>query len=240
MLVEVLVVFGAATVASSVLFQIQGAVPFIKNNLHGLIAAIFLFVPTEILIRKRASFTQYGLTHRPLLKGLGTFLIMSAVVFPLFTLGFYIYYRQACAAIAAGVTLPRQVRVYCAQFVARWSDARLRLATDFWMRALTQVLVVGLPEEYFFRGYVQTRLELVWPPGRRLMGARVGRALVVAAALFALGHLLVDFNGMRLAVFFPGLVFGWMRSYSGSILAPVLFHASSNMISEVLHRSFGR
>ena len=66
----------------------------------------------------------------------------------------------------------------------------------------------------------------------------MGRALVVSAALFAVGHVLVDGNPIRLAVFFPGLVFGWMRARTGSILPGLLFHAMCNLCSEVLHRSF--
>jgi membrane protease YdiL (CAAX protease family) len=160
------------------------------------------------------------------------------VVFPLFTLGFYIYYRQVCGAAARGLALPGQIRRYCQRFVGSWTDARLRVSGSLGMKVLTQALVVALPEEYFFRGYVQSRLEQVWPSRRRLLGARVGLPLLLASTLFALGHLLVDFNGLRLAVFFPGLLFGWMRELTGSILAPVLFHASSNLISEVLHDAF--
>jgi membrane protease YdiL (CAAX protease family) len=49
---------------------------------------------------------------------------------------------------------------------------------------------------------------------------------------------LVDFDARRLAVFFPGLLFGWMRSATGSILPGVLCHASSNLYIEALHRTF--
>ena len=38
--------------------------------------------------------------------------------------------------------------------------------------------------------------------------------------------------------FFPGLVFGWMRARSGSILPGVLFHALCNLYIETLGRSF--
>jgi len=97
--------------------------------------------------------------------------------------------------------------------------------------------VVALPEEVFFRGYLLGRLEAVWPSRRSLFGAPVGAALVVSAVLFALGHFLVDFNPQRLAVFFPALVFGWMRARTGSVAAGALFHAACNLLSEVLHAS---
>ena len=99
-------------------------------------------------------------------------------------------------------------------------------------------MVVAIPEELFFRGYLMERLEQVWPPTRRLFGARVGWALVVSSALFALGHLLVIPNPQRLAVFFPALVFGWMRARTGSIAAGATFHALCNVVSDVLHTSY--
>ena len=63
-------------------------------------------------------------------------------------------------------------------------------------------------------------------------------ALVVSSALFALGHLAVVPNPQRLAVFFPALVFGWMRGRTGSILAGATFHALCNIFADVLHTSF--
>ena len=237
-LLESLILFSIATLACAVLWQLARAVAFFKRHLQAMIAAVFLYLPTGLLLRRREDFDAYGLTHRPLGRGLLLFLWTSLAVFPLFAVGFVLYYRVVCAAAGRGVALPRQLVLLCRRFVGGPGRARLRMAPDFWEGALAQVLVVALPEEYFFRGYLQTRLESVWPSRRRLLGARVGPALLVASVLFALGHLLVDFNGLRLAVFFPALVFGWMRQYSGSILAPVLFHASSNLVSEVLHRSF--
>jgi hypothetical protein len=61
---------------------------------------------------------------------------------------------------------------------------------------------------------------------------------MLSSALFALGHFLVDFQPARLAVFFPALAFGWMRSRSGSIAAGATFHALCNLLSEMLHESF--
>ncbi len=51
-------------------------------------------------------------------------------------------------------------------------------------------------------------------------------------------HLEWSLFGLRLAVFFPSLAFGWLRSATGSIVAPVFFHASCNLISKFMHDSF--
>ena len=118
------------------------------------------------------------------------------------------------------------------------AGGHLRLPPRFLLLAFSQLVVVAIPEELFFRGYLMERLEQVWPPTKNLFGARVGWALVVSSALFALGHLLVIPNPQRLAVFFPALVFGWMRARTGSIAAGATFHALCNVVSDVLHTSY--
>ena len=104
---------------------------------------------------------------------------------------------------------------------------------------LGQLLVVALPEEALFRGYFQTRLEDLFPARSRLLGAQVSwPALIIQAALFAVLHFLVGFAPARLAVFFPGVLFGYIRARRGGIGAAVWFHALSNGLSEFLTRGW--
>jgi uncharacterized protein len=233
---EALLVFGGATLLCALFWQLRFVSPFFHNNLHALIAAVFLYLPTLLLLRRREDFAAYGLTVRPIGRGLKIFLLAALIVFPLFSIGLYGYYRVVCSAARTHRSLvPAALRSLCVHFAGSWRRARWRLPPSFAQMVLAQLVVVALPEEYFFRGYLQSRLEVCWPSKRRLLGAPIGPSLVGASVLFALGHLLVDFNPLRLAVFFPGLVFGWMRQASGSILAGVLFHAASNLTSELLH-----
>jgi membrane protease YdiL (CAAX protease family) len=102
-----------------------------------------------------------------------------------------------------------------------------------------QLLIVALPEEAFYRGYVQGRLEDAWPSRWRLFGAPVGPAIVVTSAVFALGHVATIHDPGRLAVFFPSLVFGWLRARTGGVGAPIAFHALCNLFSESLMRGYG-
>ena len=92
-----------------------------------------------------------------------------------------------------------------------------------------QLLLVALPEEWCFRGYLQGRLDEAWRPRWRILGADLGPGWLLAAALFALGHLVLDPRPVRLAVFFPGLLFGYLRARTGSILAGTCLHAASNV-----------
>ncbi len=236
-LLEALLIFGGTTLLCSVLWQLRSVSVFIRQNLAGIIAALFLYIPTLLLMKRKEDFEAYGLTYRPLKRGLFIFFVVSLVIFPLFALGFYFYYHLLCGALLTHPLVQRLFRGLCSRWVDSPSKIVLRLPKKFGLLLLNQ-LIVGLSEEYFFRGYLQSRLEVVWPSRRRFLGARVGLALLVTSALFALGHVLVDFNGLRLAVFFPALVFGWMRLATGSILAPVLFHACSNIVSELLHGWF--
>lgn len=102
-----------------------------------------------------------------------------------------------------------------------------------------QLVVIALPEEAFFRGYLQTSLDRAWPPRLRILGADVGPGLLVSAAIFALGHLLTIRHPARLAVFFPALIFGWLRARTGGVGTGVLFHAACNLFSALLGRSYG-
>lgn len=104
---------------------------------------------------------------------------------------------------------------------------------------LTQLVAIALPEEALFRGYFQTRLGVLFPRRVRLLGASVSpAALACQALLFALLHFLVGFSPARLSVFFPGLVFGWMRARRGGIGAAVWFHALCNLLAEILTRGY--
>ncbi len=102
-----------------------------------------------------------------------------------------------------------------------------------------QLFVIALPEEAFFRGYLQSALDRVWTPRWRVLGAQLGAGWLVSAAIFAVGHVLTTPSPSRLAVFFPALVFGFLRARTGGIGAGVAFHAACNLYSATLARGFG-
>src|SRR5512143_3639939 len=140
-LVEVLGVFALATALFAAFWQLRGVVPFIGKNLHALIAAVFLYVPTALLLRRREDFVAYGLTLRPLGKGVAIFLAGIAVVFPLFAAGFFVYYRVVCGAALGRIKLPRGLTTLCRSWVGSWRRVHLRLPADFAQLALAQLLV---------------------------------------------------------------------------------------------------
>lgn len=102
-----------------------------------------------------------------------------------------------------------------------------------------QVIIIALPEEAFYRGYLQTRLDDVWSWRIRIAGAPIGPGLFVTSLIFALGHLATIHAPTRLAVFFPSLLFGWLRARTGGVGASIAYHALCNVFSEALGRGYG-
>lgn len=110
------------------------------------------------------------------------------------------------------------------------------LSVDQWVG---QLVVVALPEEIFYRGYLQTAFDRIWPPSWSVLGARLGPSLVVTSLIFALGHLLTEAHPNRLAVFFPALLFSWLRAKTGGVGASIVFHALCNLFASHLAESYG-
>jgi uncharacterized protein len=148
------------------------------------------------------------------LRALGVGLLLGLVVLPPFWIGYVYWYRPQVSFAAAA--LP-----------------------SFRTEVLGQLLGVAFPEEAFFRGYLQSTLDRAWPPGRRILGARLGPSVLVTSAIFALGHLLTEPYPGRLAVFFPSLLFGFLRAREGGIGAAVVFHALCNLFASYLGQSYG-
>jgi hypothetical protein len=92
---------------------------------------------------------------------------------------------------------------------------------------LAQLLLVALPEEVFFRGFLQQRL------GNTLWG------IVAVSILFALGHFVTLCLGgghglsvcsQAILTFFPSLVMGYLYMATGTLWASVIFHFLANLV----------
>ncbi|MCA9609435.1 MAG: CPBP family intramembrane metalloprotease [Myxococcales bacterium] len=242
---EVLLVYALVTGITAGVTWLPRALPGMSEYVSLVVGAAFLFVAVRLARRrpdgmKRMGIDLAGLLESPSadderppgplglydlarairaaapsgLREAGVALGVAAVVFPPFVVGFY-YWHQPAHPFA------------------------FRLPEDFWEMALTQLLVVALPEEAFFRGYVQTRLGDRWSSKPRWLGGLVDpRVLVLQAVLFALIHFASIPHPARLAVFFPALLFGLLRAWRGGIGAAMLLHALSNVLAELLEKGF--
>ncbi|WP_428262567.1 myxosortase family intramembrane protease [Haliangium sp.] len=227
------IAFVSVSVAVAALVHIDVELPLVGHLGSALVAVVFLYAPVLWAWRRDESLVDYGFTSAPLGRGLAIGLGVPMLIFPLFALVTYGFYELVCgldwlASLAPPGACPRWHRP--SPGLALGGAAALA-----WLELVAvQLVVVALPEELFFRGLLLTLLERVWPPTRRLAGGGIGWALVVSALAFALIHLPKDGDPRALMTFFPGLLFGWMRSTTGSILAPVLAHAASNVFIRVL------
>ncbi|UJR81193.1 myxosortase MrtC [Sandaracinus amylolyticus] len=242
---EVALVYALVCVLTFGLGALRALAP-LRDVAHLGIAALFLVVPLWAARREHAGARRLGIDLAGLLEAppdepstrspgpfgvfdlaravrdaapsglreIGAALLVALVIFPPFAVGFYLWNQPGHAFV--------------------WNPP-----PDLASFALTQIVLVGLPEEALFRGYVQTRLHDVFPPRTTILGVRVHVGVLVAqAALFALVHLATEPYVAKLAVFFPGLLFGWMRAWRGGIGAAILFHAMSNVLAEILVRGW--
>lgn len=189
----------------------------------------FLYLPLIPMRWRDEDYRDYGLTLRAWREDVRLFLVLSAVVGPAFFVAF--------AGFAELLPhLPHGLTRFLSPMVGE-PHFQLRLPPRFGEWVVDQLFVVALPEEFFYRGYLQARLRDAWPQGRVVLGGRLGRAFWVTAVLFALGHLAI-FQAWRLSVFFPALLFGWMRERTGTVVGSSLFHAACNLYVRVLEVSF--
>jgi membrane protease YdiL (CAAX protease family) len=208
-------------------------------NLAGVAAFLFIALPDARLRARGESWASYGLpwegvadprTWRAWGRGALAALAVAAVVFPIFAAGFAAY-----AALLPA--LPEGLARTLAPYVGAPRLAP-RLPSGLPLLAVVQLLVVALPEELFYRGFVQTAWARTAPErGVTVLGARLGAGFLWTQLLFAAGHLVV-LQPWRLGTFFPGLLFGWLRERTGSLAAPVVLHALSNLFIATLEASF--
>ncbi|HEX9049606.1 MAG TPA: MXAN_2755 family glutamic-type intramembrane protease [Anaeromyxobacter sp.] len=208
-------------------------------NLAGVAAFLFIAIPDARLRARGEAWPDYGVplhglrdarTWRAFGRGALAALAAASVVFPLFAAGFW-GYAELLPRLPAG--LARTLAPYggVPRFAPRLPD---RLA----LLVLVQLLVVALPEEMFYRGWMQTAWARREPArGVTILGARLGAGFLSTQLLFAAGHLVV-LQPWRLGTFFPGLLFGWLRERTGSVAAPVVLHALSNLFIATLEASF--
>lgn len=201
-----LLVFTVITVSTAVLNQIGWAS---KSFLVPVLWGLGAILP---LRSEEGDLLTFGFKGSLIRKNLLYFLISSVVIFPAYAVGFHLYVHWGLPA----------------------SAARPFGGTSFFHWILYNFLAIALFEELFFRGFVQGRFEN-WAKVKFLKSSTVFWVpIFVSAFLFALAHVAVYLDPLRMSVFFPGLLFGWLRARTGSLLAPILSHGTANLVSLLL------
>ncbi len=238
---ELLRTWAVAVGALAAAAVVAAGVPLLRANLAGVAAFLFIAVPDARLRARGEEWSAYGVpfhgvrdarTWRAVGRGALAAVAVAAAVFPVFAGAFWLWARVLPDLPPA---LARGLAPYSG--VPHFS---FRLPPDLALRAAVQLLVVALPEEMLYRGFMQTAWARAAPErGVRVLGARIGAGFVTTQLLFAAGHL-VALQPWRLGTFFPGLLFGWLRERTGNVAAPVFLHALSNLFIATLEASFYR
>jgi membrane protease YdiL (CAAX protease family) len=109
----------------------------------------------------------------------------------------------------------------------------------FFQLVAFHIFFVAIPEEFFYRGYFQTRLNEVLPKNGLLFGIPFGNSLWITSLFFAFGHSLVMFQWWHFSIFFPGLLFGLMRERTKGVLAAAFLHAFCNLGVKIMEALYG-
>lgn len=80
------------------------------------------------------------------------------------------------------------------------------------------LLVAALPEEWFFRAYLQKRF------GNNMA------AILVVSLMFSLLHFIAQNSIIAWLVFIPSLFFGWLYKKTGDLVLVIIMHALSNLV----------
>mgnify|MGYP001069775603 CR=1 FL=1 len=171
-----------------------------------ILAGIWLYLPAAFIWARKEGLKDFALLKLDLSQSLKWFLLTSILIFPIFYL-IGIIGAKKILGYHLQLTIPKNILSLC----------------------LSQLLLISLPEEWFFRGYIQGRFNQVLGKKWKFFPAQIGPGLFIASALFCLSHFAIRQSPDRLMVFFPGLVFGWLREKTDSLVAPVLFHFLANL-----------
>jgi membrane protease YdiL (CAAX protease family) len=205
----------AAAFAAIVVVSLLAPPPWAKVTA----VVAFLYLPLAAMRRTGEDARDYGATLARWRTDVPLALGFLAVIAPVFVLGYQLWLGHLLARGHGGA--PPGLTFH------------LRVPVGYgWTNVIDELFVTALPEEFFYRGWLQARLKQVWPNGARIAGVVVGPAFLLTAALFAVGHLAI-FSASRLLVFFPALLFGWLRERTGTVLGSTIFHAGCNILAKV-------
>jgi membrane protease YdiL (CAAX protease family) len=213
-MIQVLLITAAVVAFGHGLERLQ-AVPFIFNYRSPIFAAVLLYLPIWVTRHHRNQMVFIETAPAHILKSVGTFLLWAAIIFPPYAVGVHVW-----------------AKVFWGARDFHWAG----LPSIYLIAA--QLLLVALPEEAFFRGYVQTRLQQIFKPRWRIFGAHLGWGWILTSILFAASHSIILYQWWHFAIFFPSLLFGYLREKTGGLIAPILFHAASNLFMEWIARCY--
>ena len=239
-----------------VLLAIRAVVTLQESlGLHEALLALvpFLFIYGPVLLCKLRGADSYGYRlYVPAFRDLPAWRAALGVNLKLLAFGLVpwmlLYHLYQVQLFGHSPRLSNLLRYARKADTTPWlADALGPLGADPWLLVAAHLAVlvayhlffVAIPEEFFYRGYLQTRLNEVFPRRFLVAGIPFGHALWIAALFFAFGHSLVELQWWHFATFFPGLLFALMRERSGGVITGAFLHAACNVIVHVQDALYG-
>ena len=169
------------------------------------IPVLLTLIPCLVVILRREPWAEIGFQRGLVRRGLLSLGRVSLIWIPLGVLGLSLARSWQWSLPESNLHDPR--------------------AWIYWI--LTQILYVALPEELFFRGYVQRRLHRILPKYH-------WRVILISAGLFGLAHVLTRGDYMTWLTPLPGLLMAWLYWRSQSLWASIVFHVLCNLTHEIV------
>jgi hypothetical protein len=168
--------------------------------------------------------------RRVWLDALGWLALFAAILFVPFVLGYHLWQTELVPYFQHLL----HVRFYPHPPALQWTwpSNPLKLVAH-------HLFFAAIPEEMFYRGYVQTRLNELYPKRWRIFGTEVGPGLLITCVIFAFGHSLVVVQWWHVFIILPSLAFGWLRERTDNIVAGAFFHAWCNVTVATLDTLYG-
>lgn len=193
----------------TILYSLRG-IPWIGNILSPVTALLLIYTPLLHRSWRRIEISFFEKNLPQIIRSLRFFFVFSAMVLPFFLILNHFY---------------QTLFLNASLDFHRW---HLK-----WQILLIQVIMVALPEEFFFRGYIQTVLAQKFSKTFRFLGIpglTMTWAVPITSFIFAFSHSIITFQWWHFAIFFPSLAFGYLREKTDGLVAPILFHAVSNLL----------
>lgn len=189
-------------------FSAMQFLPVVYDNMGTIVAVLLVYPPVIYSFFDRKRIEYWRLNKQDVILNLKWFAIVSLIVFPVTFLGNHIYQSWI--------------------FKAQYHEAQ----SSIWlMYALTQLLLVAFPEEFFFRGYLQKVFMERFPGRVKIFGVSFGWGIIFVCLIFAFSHSLITLQWWHGFIFFPALLFAWLKEKTQTIWAAVLFHWCCNLFS---------
>lgn len=197
-----------------VINRLSGALPSWQTLFVLLNAALLMYTPLFVSARSRQKLAYLDWRWQNVWREGALLLGVCVVIFVPYAVGSHFY-----QSLLFGKT---------------WQGLKL---AGLGLYFFNQVILVALPEEIFFRGFMEDAFTRAYPPQKQFLGVPFGKAMMINGLVFAFSHSLITFQWWHFSIFFPSLLFSWLRQKTGTIWVAAIFHAACNSVAWVIIRS---